>query len=54
MTSSNAPERNKKRSVQGMAEKKKNKFAEAFKKRFGDDKAKMAEKGKPVPPKRKK
>ena len=55
MPAGGVPDKNKKRSVHGMADdKKKNKFAEAFKKRFGDNNAKMAEKGKPIPPKRKK
>ena len=55
MTSRNVPERNKKRAVADKDDKKKkkNKFAEAFAQRYGDDKSKKAEKGKPIPPKRK-
>ena len=46
-TTKGVPERNKKRSV--MDDKKKNKFAKAFEKRFGKNAAKKTEDGKPLP-----
>jgi hypothetical protein len=49
MTTKGVPERNKKRAVADDKDKKKNKFAKAFEKRYGKNAAKKTEDGKPLP-----